>query len=339
MTGMRTRLLIFAAVLVIATGGAVYYVLQTRRDNSEAANRAPAVPVGGDLSAISAAPHLMFRSTALGEGYGRVAVVPLTATDGPRAFTPASCERVHATREGAVCLLALRGLATTYQVKMFGPNWVERSDRPLAGLPSRARLSRDGRLASTTTFVFGDSYTTPGQFSTRTVVSRTDGGTAIDIEGFDLVVDGKIVNAVDKNLWGVTFIDDDAFYATAASGKKTWLVKGSLAAKRVTAVRQDVECPSLSPDATRIAFKKHGNLPSGQWRLSVLELATGKITELAETTSVDDQAEWLDDSTVAYGLSRTADGVASSDIWAVPADGTGAPRKIVVDAWSPAVIR
>jgi hypothetical protein len=337
---LRTRLAIFAVVLLVALGGAAYYVMQVWQNHADAAARPPAVPVGGDPSAVATGPHVVFRSTAQGSGYGQVAVVPLDAPNGPRAFTPASCERVYAVRDTAVCLVALRGLATTYEVKVLGPQWKEESEKPLAGLPSRARISRDGALTATTTFVYGDSYNAPGQFSTRTVIGRTDGtGDATDIEGFELVVDGKVVTAVDKNLWGVTFVDNDVFYATAASGKKTWLVKGSLAAKRVVSVRQDVECPSLSPDGNRVAFKKRGDLPNGHWRLSVLDLATGRVTETAETRNIDDQAEWLDNATVIYGIGRQGDGTASSDIWAVPADGTGTARLLIADAWSPAVVR
>jgi Tol biopolymer transport system component len=171
-------------------------------------------------------------------------------------------------------------------------------------------------------------------------VSRVDGtGEALDLEGFQLVVDGKANNSIDRNFWGVTFVDDDHFYATAASGKKTWLVKGSLAARRVESLRLDVECPSLSPDGTRVAFKKRGDLPNGHWRLSVLDLRTGQVTETAETKNIDDQAEWLDNDTVVYGMPRTGDGVATSDIWSVAANGSGAPKLMVSDAWSPAVVR
>jgi hypothetical protein len=337
---MRARLLAFVAVLVLATAGAVAYVLHARQQHADAASKPPAVPVGGDPVAVSAGPHLAFRSTAVGEGYGRVAVVPLDNPGGPRAFTDAQCERVYATRESAICLVAKRGLATTYEVKIYGPQWTQVSDRPLTGLPSRARISRDGSLTATTTFVYGDSYASPGQFSTRTHVSPTSGsGEQFDLESFQLVTDGKANNAVDRNLWGVTFIDDDAFYATAASAKKTWLVKGSLSGRRLESIRTDVECPSLSPDGTRVAFKKRGDLPNGHWRLSVLDLRTGQVTETAETKNIDDQAEWLDDDTIVYGLPRTGDGVATSDIWTVPANGTGAPTLMVSDAWSPAVVR
>jgi hypothetical protein len=297
------------------------------------------VLAAGGYVSLRTQPHLVFRSTALGAEYGRVAVVPLAAPGGPRTFTPASCERVYATAEDAICLSAERGLVTRYEAKLLDSSWSAVRDLPLTGVPSRARLSRDGSLVATTTFVFGDSYANPGQFSTRTIVTRTGGEVVGDIEKFRLIVDGKVVKAVDRNFWGVTFLDDDRFYATAASGGKTWLVEGSLARRTVTALRSDVECPSLSPDSTRIAFKKRGDLPPGKWRLAVYDLQKRTETVLAETHSVDDQVEWLDDRTVVYGLPRESAGSASSDVWQVPADGTGVPRVLVSEAWSPAVVR
>ncbi|GAA1613243.1 hypothetical protein [Actinoplanes couchii] len=334
----RNRIAGLLAVLLAAVIGAAGYVWKVHRDQATTLAAASAVAQGGDLASLRARPHLVFRSTALGEGYGRVAVVPLSDPGGPRAITPVSCERVHATGAGAVCLAAERGIVTTYRGRLLDTSWQPVRDLPLTGLPSRARMSRDGSLVATTTFVFGDSYANPGQFSTRTVVTRTDGVVVGDIEKFTLTVNGRVVTAADKNLWGVTFLDDDTFYATAASGGRTWLVKGSLTARTATSVRGDVECPSLSPDRTRVAFKKHGDLPAGKWRLAVLDLTTGVETELAETRSVDDQAEWLDDDTVVYGLSRQDSGSASSDVWQVPADGTGEPEVLVGDAWSPAVV-
>jgi hypothetical protein len=338
---VNTRLRVAALIVVLfaALAGAGSYVWKVRQTQVSSLADAPLVAQGGDLSALRAQPHLVFRSTALGQGYGRVAAVPLTAPDGPRAFTPVSCERVYATAEDAICLAADRGLVTTYRAQLLDASWAPTRDLPLTGLPSRTRLSRDGSLVATTTFVFGDSYANPGKFSTRTVVTRTDGDVVGDIEKFRLTIGGKVVTAVDKNLWGVTFADDDRFYATAATAGKTWLVEGSLSSRTVTALHGDVECPSLSPDGTRIAYKKHGDLPSGKWRLAVYDLRTGQETLLAESRSVDDQAEWLDDRTVVYGLPRDAAGTATSDVWQVPADGTGAPQVLVHDAWSPAVVR
>ncbi|MCO8271762.1 hypothetical protein M1L60_14285 [Actinoplanes sp. TRM 88003] len=336
---LRIRLAALAGVVVLALVAAGFYVLRVQRDQASAAGSAPAVPVT-DLAAALTAPHIVFRSTALGSGYGKLAVAPLTAPDGPRAFTEASCERAYAVAGRSVCLSARRGLTNTYKAHVLGPDWAATGDLPLTGLPSRVRLSRDGALAVTTTFVYGDSYASLGQFSTRTVVTRIGHKGSSDLETFRLLVDGKRITAADRNFWGVTFADDDRFYATAASGGKTWLVRGSLAQKRLDSIRTDVECPSLSPDGTRIAFKKHGGMAPGHWRLAVYDLRTGVETELAETRSVDDQAEWLDDKTVLYGLPRDgATGAATSDIWATPADGAGPPRVLVPDAWSPAVVR
>ncbi|NES30527.1 hypothetical protein GCE86_05525 [Micromonospora terminaliae] len=340
-TTARLRLVVLAGVVLLAVLGAGGYVLHARTSQPAAGPKVPAAASRDRLTSVAAGPHVVFRSTAQGEGYGQVALVPLSAPGGPRTFTPASCDRVYAAAGQTICLTASRGLVTTYQAKLLDAEWAPRRELPLTGVPSRARLSRDGTLVATTSFVSGDSYANPGQFSTRTVVSRMDGATVGDIEKFALVVKGRTVAAADKNMWGVTFADDDLFYATAASGDATWLVKGSLAARRLTALREDVECPSLSPDGTRIAFKKHGDLPPGQWRLAVLEIATGRETLLSETRSVDDQPEWLDDSHVLYGLPRSGtDGAAAtSDIWSVPADGSGSPIVLIHDAWSPAVVR
>jgi len=115
-------------------------------------------------------------------------------------------------------------------------------------------------------------------------------------------------------------------------------VAGQLSTRTLTAIHGDVECPSLSPDKTRIAYKKHGSLPAGSWRLAVLDLSSGQETQLAEERSVDDQVEWFDNGSILYGLPRAGESTASSDIWMVPADGSGAPRILVPDAWSPAVL-
>ena len=77
--------------------------------------------------------------------------------------------------------------------------------------------------------------------------------------------------------------DSDRFYATLATGGKTYLIEGSVAGRTATVIHENVECPSLSPDGTRVAYKKLMPGGVGQWRFHVLDLATMTETPLAET--------------------------------------------------------
>ena len=81
-------------------------------------------------------------------------------------------------------------------------------------------------------------------------------------------------------------------------------------------LRANVECPSLSPDGRRLVYKKLVGDPPA-WRYHVLDLASGRETPLPEARSVDDQAEWLDESHVLYRVEE--------DVWASPVSG-GRPR-------------
>jgi uncharacterized repeat protein (TIGR01451 family) len=132
----------------------------------------------------------------------------------------------------------------------------------------------------------------------------------------------------------VTFTRDaNGFYATLKTRGETYLVEGDVATRTMRVLRPNVECPSLSPDGTRIAFKKRvgGILGAVTWRFHVLDLRTMTETPLAEERSIDDQIEWLDDRFVLYGV--------QADVWVAPADGSGEPRRFVSRAVSPAVIR
>ena len=113
-----------------------------------------------------------------------------------------------------------------------------------------------------------------------------------------------------------------------------YLVRGDIRRKTVSVIDEGVECPSLSPDETRIAFKKMTS--RNNWRLTVLDLTTLKETPLAETTSVDDQAEWLDNGHVLYAV---VDSAPWMSIMVVPANGSGQPSVFAKGAHSPAVIR
>ncbi|MDQ2838544.1 MAG: hypothetical protein M3Y42_12495 [Actinomycetota bacterium] len=335
---MRARLITLAVVCLLAVGGAVGYALSLHSKRTAQNSSAPPV-AQASLSSVESAPRIVFRSTALGSSYGKIAMVSLADPAGPRALTATSCDRVYASSAKILCLSSEQGIVTTYQAQVLGTGLQAEKSLPLAGIPSRARLSLDGTLAATTSFTAGDSYAGTS-FSTRTVISTLAGQSAnANLEDYQLIHNGSRIKPVDRNFWGVTFAhDDNTFYATAAWGGKTYLVRGDIKARTVTTLQTDAECPSLSPDGTTVVYKKRNGQPAGHWRLASYDVATGKETLLAETRNVDDQVDWLDSHTVIYGIPRSGSQAAIDDIYAVPSDGTGSPRMLIAQAWSPAVV-
>ena len=117
---------------------------------------------------------------------------------------------------------------------------------------------------------------------------------------------------------------------------------GDVARRTIEIVSGDaeVECPSLSPDGTRIAYKKP-RAERGRWQLHVLDLRTGREHAIAgETRSIDDQPEWLDDARVLYGhLEEAGRPETAENIWVADVDGDAPARVLVKGALSPAVVR
>jgi hypothetical protein len=337
----RRRLVAFIAttVLVLALAiGYTAYALQ-RPDVTTRPTSGTRSDQRLDVAAVLREPHVVFRSTSLGPTYGRIAVVPLAQPGGPRGTTAVECERVYSMGETGLCLSADRGFVTTYKTHLLDGDLKVGQELETTGLPSRARVSRDGKLAATTTFVSGHSYAATG-FSTKTTIYDTSTGAALtDLEKFRIFREGERYRSADVNVWGVTFTSDSSrFYATMSSKGTTYLVRGDVRDRTLRTMATNVECPSLSPDGSRIVYKKQDSTSgSVRWRLHLLDLATGRETPLSETRNVDDQVEWLDDDRVIYGLPR--EGSAITDVWVVPVDGTDGPKLFIPRAWSPAVVR
>ncbi|MGW4213986.1 TolB family protein [Lentzea sp. NPDC004789] len=317
---MKNRLLITVIAAVLLGGVAVGYTVLSGASPGEAANSRPS----------GTGPRLMVLSN------GKLSTVSRQDPAGPREITEQRCDRVYAAGGTISCLRPV-GALKAGELAVLDSQLKELRTIPLTGFPNRTRVSASGRMVAWTLFVDGHSYAANG-FSTSTGILDARTGTLVtSLEEF--TVEGMPQRPADSNFWGVTFTaDDNRFYATMSTGPHRYLIEGDFAARRLRPLtgHDNVECPSLSPDGTRIAYKKavDGD-PQKGWRISVLDLATNRITQLAETRTVDDQPAWLDDRTVAYGIQRD-DGL--NDVWSVPADGTGTPAVLVPQAASPAPI-
>jgi hypothetical protein len=196
-------------------------------------------------------------------------------------------------------------------------------------------VSSDGKLAALTVFVSGHGYESVS-FSTQTLLIEADSGRTIsDLENFSVSRDGQPFSNKDFNFWGVTFTPDARyFYSTLSTNHQHFLIKGDIAARSAVVIHENVECPSLSPDGARIAYKKRG-VAGGRvfWQLHILDLKTNQEMSLGEKRSVDDQLEWLDNDHVLYSLPET--GSASTNIWLAAANGASAPRLLLKKAYSP----
>ncbi|MFD9476490.1 MULTISPECIES: TolB family protein [Streptomyces] len=339
---LQRRILIFAtAVALLAAVGVLAVVRASSRADEKDHARAGGPPV--QPGAVSLAPgdggrRIVFRNMAWGPHRDELATVAAGAPEGARTASGVSCLRFHAARGTGICLQADRGgVQEGYRAVVLDARLKEVSAHPLGGLPTRARVSPGGHLAAWTVFVGGDSYAGTN-FSTRTSVLDLRTGTLdASLEDFTILKDGKPYRSADVNFWGVTFAADErTFYATLATGGRTHLVRGDLGERTVTTLRENAECPSLSPDGTRLVVKKRvPGLPAeAPWRLYALDLASGAETPLAEERSVDDQVVWTDDRTVVYALP----GDFGADLYAVPADGSGAPARLMDSALAPAFL-
>ncbi|MEU6880584.1 hypothetical protein [Streptomyces sp. NPDC046712] len=317
----RARLWVLVLAVLLLGGGATAYTLR-------AAERT--VTSGGDpgLTLDGGPGRLYVRDTAS----GRVGRQDLGSPDARTVGGPL-CDRFHAAGPTALCLQRRPGVPARSYAIVLDRRLRELRRVALPGIPDRARVSGSGRMLSWTMFATGDSYAASA-FSTRTsILDLRTGYLVKNMEQIPLTLHGRRHHAPDVNYWGVTFArDDNRFYATVATKGRTYLVEGDMKRWSAKALRENVECPSLSPDNTRIAFKKKvSDDPKAPWRLYVLDLRTLREHPVAEGRSVDDQVLWTDDATLAY-----AHGGA---VWSVPADGTGEARLLASRATSPTVLR
>jgi hypothetical protein len=282
---------------------------------------------------VAAKPHVVFLDRSSEKTFGRVGLEALGSPE-ERGLTALSCLRVYVAAGNGICMAEDTSILNPYRVSFFGPDFKVRSHRSLPGQPSRARVSADGRYGATTVFLTGGTYADESFTTQATVWDMATGAPIANLDDFTAMKDGRAIHAPTMNYWGVTFSrqQEGLFYATLGTGTHEYLVRGDLATRRLDVLRDGVECPSVSPDGTRIAFKQRTG-PDLTWRIAVLDVATLQDHPLAETQNVDDQPEWLDNQTVLYALTSGP----QPAVWAAPADGSGPSRRFLAGAESPAV--
>ncbi len=346
----QRNLKIFAGIALgcIALGiGYTYWVIQRADasiDPAQAQPQGTPLPIARpeELQAIQSEPHLIFLHQE-GPHYGQVKLAGLEPESPLSARTELNCDRVHYAAGNGICLIYDTSLAAQdplaaipVWVRLFGSDFKPRHEFTIEGIPSRTRVSPDGKYAAFTVFVSGHSYADPSM-STATVLLNTATGESLgNLEEFEVWKDGQRFQAPEFNFWGVTFAQDsNRFYATLRHGNTTYLVQGDIADRKLTVLHKNVECPSLSPDGTRLVFKKL--ISAGIWQLTLLDLATMKETPLAEKESIDDQVEWLDNQRILY-QKIDYDPPKWVSVFVLPADGSGMPEVFISNATSPAVV-
>jgi hypothetical protein len=282
-----------------------------------------------------ATPFVMFRTLAPRPAFGRIAMAS-PATPLERRLTPLSCARVHYAGGTGICLVEeVEGKAVRQVLYLFDARFALGTRLVLNGIPIRARVSPDGRLAAVTTYGEEESPAGERLASESMLIDAASGRVLGDLRSFAVAGAADHPIAAPIDISSVAFADSDRFYATLSTADHRYLVSGSVVGRRLEVIGSGLANEAVSPDGRRLLVKRLTGT-AGFWQLAVLDLDSGGDIALNQgPRSVDDQVEWLDDSHVVYH-DVTEDG---TGIWMLPTDGTTAPRLLIPDAFSPAVQR
>ena len=343
----RSRVIVLCSIAAAALFASTFYVLHRSASGANARSfvrpALPNVELEAALARLRTRPYVVFLEPQ-DHARPRIAFAPLADLEHGRIVTEIEAERVYAAGQRLVCLGSFPGAEGRLEDGAFVLDENLRLVRtiPLIGLPSRVRASRDGTLAAVTLFVKGDSYAGAG-FSTRTYVFDLDGrGPIRDLEKLKIKQGEIAIDSPDMNFWGVTFDEPPTrILVTLRSGDTRWLVDASLEKGEGREIHARVECPSLSPDRTRLAYKRLANTLPLRWRIATLDLASDKERVLAgETRSIDDQVEWLDATHVVYAVSEPdARGVLTANLWCLDVDSEEPAQAFLSRAQSPCIVR
>lgn len=324
-------------IAVLAAAGFALTSSMGRKNSAQSAALGAPEYIEG-IARIPLEGAVVFRNTRDTQDYGEVAWVSLAAPQSERTGTGLACDRVYRTGGMISCLSSERGMSTRYDSTVYSIGGQVLAQRPLPGEPSRTRVSATG-MVGTTAFITGESYEFVG-FSTQTTIATPGGTDYGNLQDFGIFVGDQEITGADRNVWGVTFAKDaKTFYATAATGKQTWLMRGTLADRTLHAVVENAECPSISPDGRLIAYKKRrvDSVPA-HWDIAVYDIAKQTEQLYPLESGFDDQLEWLDSNTLLFGQPRE-ESPGDADIFSLDLATGSSPKMFIEHAWSPSVQR
>ncbi len=321
---MTRNLLSALCASCIVVAAAIYL----GRDDADVAG-----PAAIAADRVPAIPFVMFRTLAPREAHGRVAFVPAATPEGTRHVSPLVCARVHYAGGTGLCLAEEAAEGTVrYVADFFDWTFTRRARLSLAGIPTRGRVSPDGRLAAVTVYAEEEGAGGERLASRTTIVDTSSGRVLADLHDFTLDLPAGASPASPRDFASVAFDrDGDRFFATMMGGGAEYLVTGSIGRRRLEIVATGLASEALSPDGTRLIVKRKSGA-RGEWQLAVFTLA-GNVTRVLDQAplGIDDQVEWLDDHQVLY---HEAAGQGTG-AWVLKADGSSGPRLLIADAYSP----
>lgn len=280
-------------------------------------------------------PFLMFRALAPMRAHDRVVMRAIGVRDPVLAVTPLSCVRVHFGGGRGLCLVEeAAGMVTRHAAVVFDRRFRRQHRIPLAGVPTRVRVSPDGRLAAVSTYAEEEAPSGERLALESVLIDAERGVVLADLRAFRLDPEGPQVGTP-RDFASVAFdADGDRFYATLSTPASRHLVIGSARDRRLRVIAADMANEALSADGRRLIVKRVND--RGFWQVSILDLPSMTEQRLEHTTrSIDDQVEWLDETSVVF---HDATGT-STGVWRLAADGRSGPELLVPDAYSPVVVR
>ena len=234
---VSNRIRLFVAICAASAAGLVWILWnnapQTQPQAPPPVAETPATPATTPVATVPleapksgpASQRIYFRSTNPQSHYGELAYVEYPDLKS-HYRDQWYCEVVYVAGGKGSCLTADRGVITTYAADIFDDTFHKKFNLALTGIPSRTRVSPNGKLAAVTVFVTGHGYDSV-DFTTQTSLIDTSTGKIVsDLESFSVSKDGRNFTAKDFNFWGVTFApDSDRFYATLSSNRKHYLIQ------------------------------------------------------------------------------------------------------------------